>query len=142
VRSAALALVMTFLVGGCGIFAQDAEPSGPIRTVTPGPSLGWAKLAGLTSCLEWATQMTLDERSGLANAILDDPADADYAVVEVGNHRSSLFADAISRICEVFPKEKISTIALGILTTPNELFPNCRWDVEPADRICGPEPPG
>jgi len=72
----------------------------------------------------------------MAKSILDHPEHAATAVAGVGDHRSSLFADWLSVYCKDHPDDRVSEWTDRALS-PNSIWPNCQWYIEPADRDCG-----
>jgi hypothetical protein len=101
------------------------------------------KPAGAMYCADW-NNLTADQQSSLAKAMLDDLAHMDTAVLGVpGDHRSGLFAAALSQQCYLppnnpdkpkLPDASISKLALIVYDGVNEIYPNCQWYSEP--KVC------
>jgi hypothetical protein len=77
--------------------------------------------------------MTPEQQSGMAWAIIHDPAHADAAVAVTGDHLSTLLAQQIIRDCDNNPGKSISELGLSELTVNTGPYPNCHWYSEPRD---------
>lgn len=102
----ALALIAVLAVTGCG---DDAAP--------------WPKTAGNTTCAEWIDTMTVDQRSGLANAILTILWDRDGAASTPGPDVQTKFANAIGGTCTSFRTESVNSVASGLYLLSDDVKP-------------------
>lgn len=83
----------------------------------------WPKTAGETSCAEWLDQMTVENRRGLAEAILVVLWERDGAAQEPPEETILAFANAIGRACGSWRTETISSIAAGLYVISEDLKP-------------------
>lgn len=112
-------LVLLIAIGAIWFLNRGASSS---TTPTPAPA-GWTKTAGQTSCTEWTTEMTIDERHGLADAILETLWTKDGAGGHPGDARATELANAIGTVCQSYPDEKISTVGAGLYELTTDLKP-------------------
>ncbi|MBI2780468.1 MAG: hypothetical protein HYX55_01570 [Chloroflexi bacterium] len=74
----------------------------------------WPKTAGETTCTEWTSQMTADQRSALGAAMLLALRANDGGTVRPRDDVMKAFTTAISDVCKATPAAKISAVGATI----------------------------
>jgi hypothetical protein len=83
----------------------------------------WTKTAGETTCMEWRDQMTTENRSGLAAAMLEALWNQDGAGAHPSDALAVSFANAIGQVCASYPTTKISSVGSIVYHTSSEFKP-------------------
>ena len=94
-----------------------------LLTACGGDAASWPKTAGDTTCAEWIDTMTVDQRSGLANAILTILWNQDGAASTPSPDVQTKFANAIGGTCTAFRTESVSSVASGLYALSNDVKP-------------------
>lgn len=87
-----------------------------LASLTACGPVGWGKSAGDTSCAEWLDLMTPVDQIRMARIELHDPQATDRL--------ATLFAQAITRSCRVFPNESVGRVAGNVMVGVD---PKCPW---------------
>lgn len=79
-----------------------------------GGGAAWPKTAGETTCTEWSSEMTADQRSALGAAMLLALRANDGGTVRPRDDVMKAFTTAISDVCKTTPEAKISAVGATI----------------------------
>lgn len=74
----------------------------------------WPKTAGETTCTEWTSQMTADQRSALGAAMLLALRANDGGTVRPRDDVMKAFTTAIGDVCKATPDAKVSAVSATI----------------------------
>lgn len=85
--------------------------------------VAWPKTAGETTCSEWTTEMTADQRSALGAAMLLALRANDGGTVRPRDDVMKAFTTAITDVCKTTPDAKISTVGATIYSYSKGLEP-------------------
>lgn len=83
----------------------------------------WPKTAGDTTCREWTTEMTSDQRSALGTAMLLALRANDGGTIRPRDDVFKAYAKAIGDVCATTPDEKISAVGATIYRLSRALQP-------------------
>lgn len=83
----------------------------------------WPKTAGETTCREWTTEMTADQRTALGTAMLLALRENDGGTIRPRADVLNAYARAIGDVCATTPDEKVSAVAATIYRLSTDLQP-------------------
>lgn len=83
----------------------------------------WPKTAGETTCSEWTSQMTSDQRGALGAAMLLALRANDGGTIRPPDAILTAFAKAVGDVCATTPDVKVSAVAATIYGLSGDLKP-------------------
>jgi hypothetical protein len=83
----------------------------------------WPKTAGETTCREWTTEMTADQRSALGTAMLLALRENDGGTVRPRTEILNAYTKSIGDVCASTPDEKVSAVGATIYRLSTDLQP-------------------
>jgi len=83
----------------------------------------WPKTAGDTSCAEWTSQMTNDQRQALGAAMLIALRANDGGTIRPRDDVMTAYAKAVGDVCATTPEATVSAVGATIYGLSNDLQP-------------------
>lgn len=83
----------------------------------------WPKTAGETTCREWTSEMTADQRSALGTAMLLALRENDGGTVRPRAEVLNAYTKSIGDVCATTPDEKVSAVGATIYRLSTDLQP-------------------
>lgn len=83
----------------------------------------WPKNAGDTTCSEWTSEMTNDQRQALGAAMLLALRANDGGTIRPRADVMTAYTKAVGDVCETTPDAKVSAVGATIYALSNDLKP-------------------